>query len=105
MTLKKCPRCNTEHEKKGLYCSRNCANVRVHTEKDKQVRREKLLAYHETPEGQATREKSSRFITAQNKGEEFNEVNVEEWAVDIPTIRDIHDYDEYLNGYDLGEKW
>src|ERR1035437_5232810 len=24
-----CPRCGTEHSKRGVFCSRNCANVRI----------------------------------------------------------------------------
>jgi hypothetical protein len=105
-TLQKiCPRCNSKHTKKGTFCSRSCANVREHTEQDKEVRRKKLIEYHETPEGKATREKASRFITAQNRGEEFNEVQVEEWAVDIPTFRSLDDYEEFLDGFQKGENW
>ena len=29
--LKVCPKCNTEHNKPGLYCSRSCANSRAFT--------------------------------------------------------------------------
>jgi len=34
--VKICPRCNKEHTKKGIYCSRECANVREHSEETKQ---------------------------------------------------------------------
>jgi len=30
--MKICPKCNTEHEKPGTFCSRKCANSRVFTE-------------------------------------------------------------------------
>lgn len=103
--LKICPRCQTKHEKKGKFCSRSCANVREHSEEDKEIRRKKLLEYHETPEGAATREKASRFMTAQNRGEEFNEVPVEDFVVDIPTFRSLEDYEEFLSGYQKGENW
>ena len=29
--MKVCPKCNTEHNKSGTYCSRTCANSRVQT--------------------------------------------------------------------------
>lgn len=29
--MKTCPRCNTQHEKNGVYCSRSCANARIQT--------------------------------------------------------------------------
>lgn len=34
--MKTCPKCNIEHNKPGTYCSRSCANTRVHTEESKQ---------------------------------------------------------------------
>ena len=35
--IKKCPRCGANHKKKGTYCSRSCANVRTHTQADKDI--------------------------------------------------------------------
>lgn len=34
--MKKCPRCEIEHSKTGLYCSRKCANVRVRSVETKE---------------------------------------------------------------------
>ena len=105
MITKKCPRCGKDHPKKGTYCSRSCANVRVHTQKDKDIRREKLLKYHETPEGAATRKKASKSRTAYNKGLDYNDVSQEEFAVEVPEIRgDVGDYDLFDN-YERAEKW
>lgn len=98
-----CPRCGVTHRKRGDYCSRSCGNVRVHTEEDKAVRSQKLLEYHQTPEGMATREKSSRIMTAKRKGEEWEEVNVEEYAVNIPDVTDyVADYDDT---WQRAERW
>lgn len=33
--LRICPKCNTEHKKQGLYCSRSCANAREFTDEAK----------------------------------------------------------------------
>lgn len=33
--MKICPKCNTEHTKKGTFCSRQCANSRTWSEEDK----------------------------------------------------------------------
>jgi hypothetical protein len=33
--MKLCPKCNTPHEKPGMFCSRSCANSRVQTEEIK----------------------------------------------------------------------
>lgn len=34
--MKICPKCDGEHEKTGIYCSRKCANSRVFSEQSKQ---------------------------------------------------------------------
>ena len=100
---KDCPRCGTTHTKRGLYCSRSCGNVREHTEEDKKVRRKKLIEYHQTPEGIATQEKSRRMVTAMNKGEDWTQVSVDDFAVDIP---DVTDYNlEYDSTWARAEKW
>ena len=102
-TLKTCPRCEVKHNKRGPYCSRSCGNVREHTEDDKAVRSQKLTEYHLTPEGAATREKSSRIMTAKRKGEDWEEVGVEDYAVGIP---DVTDYSaDFDHTWDRAEKW
>lgn len=101
--LKNCSRCGTEHKKRGPYCSYSCANVRVHTEEDKAIRSAKLLEYHQTPEGAATREKSARMMSARKKGEDWEEIGVEEYAVNIPDVTDYAaEYDETWN---RAERW
>jgi hypothetical protein len=34
--MKNCPKCNTPHDKPGIFCSRKCANSRVFSEESKQ---------------------------------------------------------------------
>ena len=100
---KTCPRCGTTHKKRGPYCSMSCGNVRVHSEEDKAIRSQKLLEYHQTPEGAATREKSSRISSAMKKGEEWSSVEIDDYAVNIP---DITDYvAEYDYTWQRAEKW
>ncbi len=100
---KTCPNCGTVHKKRGPFCSRSCGNIRTHTEEDKAIRSKKLLEYHQTPEGLATREKTSRIMTAKRKGEDWEEVGAEDYAVGIP---DVTDYAaEYDWTWDRAEKW
>ncbi len=35
---KSCPKCNTDHDKTGIYCSRKCANSRSFSEKSRQLK-------------------------------------------------------------------
>ena len=100
---KTCSRCGVSHKKRGPYCSRSCGNVREHTEEDKAVRSQKLTEYHQTPEGAATRDKSSRIMSAKRKGEEWEEVGVDDYAVGIPDVTDYSaDYDDT---WQRAEKW
>ena len=100
---KTCPRCGVTHNKRGPFCSRSCGNVREHTEEDKKIRQQKLIEYHQTPEGAATRAKSSKLITAYNKGQEMEAVNVDDYAINIPDVTDyVADYDIT---WDRAEKW
>jgi len=102
---KSCPRCGAKHTKKGPFCSRSCANVRQHSDEDKEIRRKKLIEYHQTPEGAATRAKSSAQMVALNKGQEMNIIPMEEYAVDIPDILDKNILDDWFEGFDKGERW
>ena len=100
---KTCSRCGVSHKKRGPYCSRSCGNVREHTKEDKAVRSQKLTEYHQTPEGAATRDKSSRIMSAKRKGEDWEEVGVEDYAVGIPDVTDYSaDYDDT---WQRAEKW
>ena len=100
---KTCPRCGVKHQKRGPFCSRSCGNVREHTEEDKAIRAQKLAEYHLTPEGAATREKSSRMMTAKTTGKEWEEIGVDDFAVGIPDVTDYSaDYDWT---WQRAEKW
>ncbi len=100
---KNCPRCGTTHTKRGPYCSRSCGNVREHTVEDKKIRQQKLIEYHQTPEGAATRAKSSKVTTAMNTGQEVQTVDIDDYAINIP---DVTDYvAEYDMTWDRAEKW
>lgn len=101
---KTCPRCGIEHTKRGPYCSRSCGNVREHTQEDKEKRRVAAKKYYETPEGQATAQKSSRKATIVNQGLTWEEVGAEDFAVDIPELPDFDLIDRY-NGWDKSDNW
>jgi len=100
---KSCPRCGTTHKKRGPYCSMSCANVREHSEEDKAIRRKKLIEYHQTPEGAATRAKSAEISSAIRRGEEWQKTEMEDYAVNIPDVTDyVAEYDET---WERAEKW
>jgi hypothetical protein len=100
---KNCPKCGVTHNKRGPYCSRSCGNGREHSDEDKKIRSIKLKEYHQTPEGIATQKKSAAILSAYKRGEDWSVVREEDWAVDIPDVKDLSDYD--IDGFERAEKW
>lgn len=100
---KQCLKCGKTHKKRGPYCSRSCGGARKHTEEDKKKRSVKLKEYFDTPEGIATRKMQSAVTAAKNAGLEASMLTIDEYAVDIPDVRDLNDFD--LDNYDRAEKW
>lgn len=43
--MKECPRCHTKHDKNGIYCSRSCANVRIHSDETKKKISNSIIQY------------------------------------------------------------
>jgi 5-methylcytosine-specific restriction endonuclease McrA len=56
MIIKKCPKCGTEHSKPGIFCSRICANARVHSEETKKKISNSLVGKPAPKSHQARRE-------------------------------------------------
>lgn len=96
---KECPKCGTQHRKRGPFCSFQCSNSKPATEEKKKKISRSINEYHDTPEGIAYRKKMIEI----GKGNE-DYVSIDEFAVDIPEIKDLSDYD-ILDSYSRAEKW
>jgi len=44
--MKICPKCNIEHNKNGIFCSRSCANTRVFTTESNEKKRKSSLEFY-----------------------------------------------------------
>lgn len=103
--LKECPSCGVEHRKRGQYCSQSCANSeRVTTPETKKKLAEANREYNQSPEGIANARRAAERMALMNKGLESDQVTIEDFAVDIPDIRGLDDYDG-LDGYDRADSW
>ena len=93
---KNCKYCNKEHRKRGPYCSQSCASTdREPTERMREAMREVATEYNRTPEALAKQSHIGTPLAA---------LTAEDFAVDIPDIMDLRDYDS-LDGYDRAEDW
>lgn len=96
-----CPKCGVNHNKRGPYCSRTCGNSRVWTDEDKEKKRQKLLEYHQSPEGAATRSMSSDFMSRinRNRKDEKNGNYIlqdDDWMIDIPLDQEEQEDNSWL---------
>jgi len=92
--LKQCKFCSKDHRKKGLYCSQSCASSdREPTEAMREGMRRVAIEYNRTPEAIAKQKQIGTPLAT---------MTVDDFAVDIPTIRDA---DDLPPGYDRGENW
>lgn len=103
--LKSCPVCSTEHRKRGQYCSQSCANStrEITTETMTKIKRS-VAEYQNSPEGLANAKRQALRASAMRNGDELP-VTVEDFAVDIPDIRQLSDYDDILSGFDRADNW
>lgn len=86
--IKKCPTCNKEHRKRGLFCGQSCANAdRPVTDNMRSAMRKVAVEYNRTPEAIA----KQKMI-----GTPLASMTVEDFAVDIPDLPpDLSDWSEY----------
>ena len=94
---KNCKYCNKLHRKRGIYCSQSCASTdREPTDTMREAMRKVAIDYNRTPEAIAKQKQLNTPLAA---------ITVDEFAVDIPDIKDLSDYSEFLDGYERGERW
>jgi hypothetical protein len=100
------PKCGIEHRRRGPYCSQGCHNShREVTEQTKKNISKGLREYNQTPEGIAAAKRVGQRLSMVNSGQEHNMVNQEDFAVDIPNLTTLDDFEDFLDGFDKGESW
>lgn len=65
--MKQCPKCSKEHEKKGTFCSRQCANSRVWDKSDKAKKSYAAKKAYENMSEEKKKHISTRLHLARNK--------------------------------------
>lgn len=94
---KNCKFCEKLHRKRGPYCSQSCASTdREPTDIMREAMRKVAIDYNRTPEAIAKQKQINTPLAA---------MTVDEFAVNVPEIRDLSDYSEFLDGYERGENW
>lgn len=104
---KKCPICGKIFRRReGLnFCGYSCANSRSPSEETKLKTSITCKAFWNTPQGMNAREKKRRWLTNVRAGRIIHEVDREEFAIEIPTVRFEEDFEDYFPDYEKGEEW
>ena len=93
---KECPTCGVKHRKKGKYCGQSCASKHYrHSEESKEKISNALKEEHKKPERIA----QARML------KQGTLTHAEDFAIAIPDIHDLSDYDDHLTGFDRAEDW
>ena len=94
---KNCKFCKKLHRKRGIYCCQSCASTdREPTDTMREAMRKVAIDYNRTPEAIAKQKQINTPLAG---------MTVDEFAVNIPDIKDLADYSEFLDGYERGERW
>ena len=62
----------------------------------REAMRKVAIDYNRTPEAIAKQKQLNTPLAS---------MTVEDFAVDIPDVRDLSDYDDFLQGFDRADKW
>jgi hypothetical protein len=101
---KKCPRCGFIHTKSGAFCSYSCANVRQHSEQDKQNKAAAVAAYHRTEAAEEHKWKL-QHIAAAARRTQFDSTVVmpkeEDMGIPLPPSQYEDDFGSRKSGRDI----
>ena len=105
--IKICARCGKKHQNmRSDFCSASCCHSIIPSDETKAKMSKAKKEYFDTPEGMAYKEQKRQQAIDWNKGGDGNvSVIIDEFAVDIPTFRDLDDYSEFLDGFSIDDKW
>lgn len=67
--MKICPKCNTEHDRSGKFCSRSCANSRTFTAESKEKKRNAGLKFYSTMSSEDRKDFNSEKMLKYDKVE------------------------------------
>ena len=95
---KECKFCSVKHRKKGPYCSQSCAN-RDRPEYSANVSiamRKVAVEYNKTPEAIAKQKQINTPLAS---------LTADDYAIEIPDIKTLDDFTDYIDGYNKAEDW
>ena len=94
---KNCKFCNKLYRKRGLYCSQSCASYdREPTDAQRDNMRKVAEEYNRTPEAIAKQKQINTPLAS---------LTADDFAIEIPEIKTLDDFTDYIEGYNKAEDW
>ena len=94
---KNCKFCNKLYRKRGLYCSQSCASYdREPTDAQRDNMRKVAVEYNKTPEAIAKQKQINTPLAS---------LIADDYAIEIPDIKTLDDFTDYIDGYNKAEDW
>ena len=94
---KNCKFCNKLYRKRGLYCSQSCASFdREPTDAQRENMRKVAEEYNRTPEAIAKQKQINTPLAS---------LTADDFAIEIPEIKTLDDFTDYIEGYNKAEDW
>jgi len=94
---KNCKFCNKLYRKRGLYCSQSCASYdREPTDAQRKNMRKVAIEYNQTPEAIAKQKMINTGLAS---------LTADDFAIEIPDIKTLDDFTDYIDGYNKAEDW
>ena len=94
---KNCKFCNKLYRKRGLYCSQSCASFdREPTDNQRENMRKVAEEYNRTPEAIAKQKQINTPLAS---------LTADDFAIDIPEIKTLDDFTDYIEDYNKAEDW
>ena len=94
---KNCKFSNKLYRKRGLYCSQSCASFdREPTDAQRENMRKVAEEYNRTPEAIAKQKQINTPLAS---------LTADDFAIDIPEIKTLDDFTDYIEGYNKAEDW
>jgi hypothetical protein len=85
--MKHCPKCNKEHNKPGIFCSRSCANARTWTPEQNTKRGKSVSAAWEKIDAETRRVITANSVQKSKEAREFKILNTDTTELSTPLIR------------------
>ena len=105
--MKTCPKCNTPHNKSGIFCSRTCANSRTFSEETNKKKSDSAKKYVESLSDDERKKSFEKANQALKKVVEdrYNNLPFDELSADMKREKILEEQNYHCLECGMGQEW